>query len=119
MESPEELFGPRVLRTALRPIEKLIDALSDPLRQERTALLVLAGYAVVWTLYGVIAKSGQDIHADSAELAAWSHHVVLGYAKHPPLAGWIVHGWFSVFPAMGWSYYLLAMVYAAAGLWIA
>ncbi len=119
MEGAEGLDRPRMLRAGLKPIEKLIDALTDPLRRERTAVIVLAIYAVVWTLYGVIAKSSQDIHTDSAELAAWSHHVVLGYAKHPPLAGWLVHGWFSVFPAMDWSYYLLAMVYATIGLWIA
>lgn len=118
MESADELNGPR-MRACLKPIEKLIDALADPVRRERTMLAVLAAYAVVWTLYGVIAKSSQDLHVDSAELAAWSHHVVLGYAKHPPLAGWIVHGWFTLFPIMDWSYYLLAMVYAAIGLWIA
>jgi 4-amino-4-deoxy-L-arabinose transferase-like glycosyltransferase len=118
MEATDELNGPR-MRACLKPIEKLIDALADPVRRERTMLAVLAAYAVVWTLYGVIAKSSQDLHVDSAELAAWSHHMVLGYAKHPPLAGWIVHGWFTLFPITDWSYYLLAMVYAATGLWIA
>jgi hypothetical protein len=103
----------------LRPVLKPIAWLADPARRERTALFVLAAYAVIWTLYGVVAKSSQDLHVDSAELAAWSQHVVLGYAKHPPLAGWIAHGWFSVFPTRDWSYYLLAMVYAAIGLWIA
>ena len=101
------------------PTERLVEALADPARRERTVLGVLAAYFVMWTLYGVIAKSSQDLHVDSAELAGWSHHMVLGYAKHPPLAGWIVHWWFTVFPIRDWSFYLLAMVYAAIGLWIA
>lgn len=59
MEATDELNGPR-MRACLKPIEKLIDALTGPVRRERTMLAVLAVYAVVWTLYGVIAKSSQD-----------------------------------------------------------
>lgn len=102
----------------LRPIERLVDALIDPARRERMALIVLAAYAIVWTLYGVIAKSSQDMQYDAAEVVVWSHHPALGYAKHPPFASWLVHAWFSVFPVRDWTYYLLAMTYATVGLWI-
>jgi hypothetical protein len=61
-------LAPRFLQSALKPTERLIDALTDPARRERTALIVLAAYAVVWTLYGVIAKSSQDMQPDAAEL---------------------------------------------------
>jgi 4-amino-4-deoxy-L-arabinose transferase-like glycosyltransferase len=102
----------------LKPIERLVDALTDPARGERTALIVLAAYVAVWTLYGVIAKSSQGMHPDAAELAAWSHHLTLGYSKHPPLAAWVVRAWLRLFPISDWSYYLLSISYAAVGLWV-
>ncbi len=104
---------------AFSPIERLIDALVDPKRRERTALIVLAAYVFFWTLYGVIAKSSQDLQEDAAELVSWSHHLEWGYSKHPPFAAWVVHAWYSVFPIADWSYYLLSIAYAATGLWIA
>ena len=97
----------------------MVDALADPARRERTVLIVLAAYAAIWTLYGVLSKAIQDVQSDTAELVAWSHHLELGYAKHPPLAAWLMHAWFTLFPIRDWSCYLLAMVYAALGLWIA
>ena len=51
----------------LRPFERLLAALCEPSRRERTALLVLLGYLAVWTLYAVVAKSSQDVHYDMAE----------------------------------------------------
>ena len=81
--------------------------------------IVLAAYAAIWTLYGVIAKACQDMQIDAAEIVAWSHHLAFGYAKHPPLAAWLVRLWFTVFPIRDWSYYLFAILYAASGLWLA
>ena len=103
----------------LKAIERLTGALSDPARRERTMLAVLASYVVVWTLYGVLAKASQDMQVDAAELLAWARHPAFGYAKHPPLAAWLVAAWFSIFPVKDWSYYLLAIAYATTGLWIA
>jgi hypothetical protein len=107
------------LRAGLEAVGRLIDALVDPLQRERTALLVLAAYIVVWTLYGVLAKASQDMQVDAAELVAWGYHPALGYAKHPPLAAWLVRAWFTFFPVRDWSYYLLAITYATTGLWLA
>ena len=101
------------------PIERLIAALSDPLRRERTAIMVLAAYVAAWTLYGVLAKGSQDIHPDMAEIAIWSREPAFGYSKHPPLAPWLAAAWFALFPATDWSFYLLAMVVAGVALWIA
>jgi hypothetical protein len=50
-------FAARVVRCVLGPVERLTVALTDPARRERAVLLVLAAYAAVWTLYGVIAKA--------------------------------------------------------------
>ncbi len=106
-------------RLTSSPFERLFDALIDPARRERVMALLLAGYAVVWTLYGVVAKGSQDLHFDMGEMVAWSHEVVLGTPKHPPLAAWLVRVWFSVMPADMWAYYLFAVVMATLALWIA
>lgn len=107
------------VRLARNALERLYDALIDPARRERTMALLLAGYAAVWTVYGVVAKGSQDIHFDMGEAVAWSHEVILGTPKHPPLAAWLVRAWFDVMPAETWSYYLFAVVMATAALWIA
>ena len=101
----------------LSPIDALRGALIDPAPRERNVVLALAVYAVVWTIYGAIAKSSQGLHPDMTELVAWSRDLAWGY-KHPPLAAAIVRLWFSVFPLAEWSYYLLAMLMPAIALWI-
>jgi 4-amino-4-deoxy-L-arabinose transferase-like glycosyltransferase len=107
------------IRRAHNPFERLFDTLINPARRERAMILLLAGYAAVWTLYGVIAKGSQDIHFDMGEMIAWSHEILLGTPKHPPLAAWLVGAWFSVMPAQAWAYYLFAVILATAALWIA
>jgi hypothetical protein len=108
-----------LVRHARGALERLFDALIDPARCERTMAILLAAYAAVWTLYGVIAKGSQDIHFDMGEIVSWSHEVVLGTSKHPPLAAWLVRLWFDVMPAQTWAYYLFAVVMATVALWIA
>ncbi|MEA3067985.1 MAG: hypothetical protein QOK41_1392, partial [Sphingomonadales bacterium] len=100
-------------------LERLLDSLLDPGRRERTVLALLAAYAAIWSLYGAIAKSSQDIHFDMGEMVAWSREVTLGTPKHPPLPAWLVRAWFSVFPLEDWAYYLFAILLATAALWIA
>jgi 4-amino-4-deoxy-L-arabinose transferase-like glycosyltransferase len=95
------------------------NALINPVRCDRTVLISLGGYVVLWTIYGAIAKSSQGLHYDMTETIAWSRDLSLGYLKHPPLSAWIVRLWFSVFPVAEWSYYLLAMLMPAAALWFA
>jgi len=101
------------------PIERLFDALTDPARCERVFAAVLAGYLAVWSLYAVIAKSGQDIHPDMAEIVVWSRETFLGTPKHPPLSAWLVGAWFDVFPLKPWAYYLFALTLPTLALWIA
>jgi len=101
-----------------QPIDALRAALTDPARRERNIVLVLAVYAVLWTIYGTVTKSGQGLHPDMTELLDWSRDLSLGYLKHPPFAAWLVRLWFTVFPVAGWSYYLLAMAMPALTLWI-
>ena len=101
------------------PIDRLIAALTDPERRERTAVGVLAAYVALWTLFGVLAKANQDIHYDMAGVVAWSREPAMGYPQHPPLAPWLVRAWFSVFQLADWTYYMLAMTTAAIALWFA
>jgi 4-amino-4-deoxy-L-arabinose transferase-like glycosyltransferase len=109
---------PSAPRPALHFAQRLLDQLNDPIRHERTAVLLLIGYAAVWTLYAVIAKSSQDIHFDMSEQFVLGQELAFGYDKHPPLTMLIVRLWFAVFPAADWAYYLLAMVNSAFALWV-
>ncbi len=98
--------------------ERLVSSLLDPKRCDRNMWLVLVGYASLWTLYGCIARSSQDLHPDMTELIAWSRHPDFGYLKHPPLAAWLVRLWFSLVPVADWSFYLLAMLMPTIALWM-
>jgi hypothetical protein len=59
-------------------VKRLFDVLVDPARQDRAMLGVFACYVAVWTLYGVVQQSSQDIHPDMAELFNWSQQLALG-----------------------------------------
>lgn len=100
-------------------IARLTDALADPLRRPRAALALVAGYGVLWFVYGLIAKSSQDLNADMAEMIVWMREPALGYPKHPPLPAWILWAWFHVFPLADWAYMLLSALTLAIGLYCA
>jgi 4-amino-4-deoxy-L-arabinose transferase-like glycosyltransferase len=102
----------------LAPFERLYDALTGA-RREHNVLIVLAGYVLIWALYGALAKGSQSIHFDMGEMVNWSRAHVLGTAKHPVAGAWLVGLWFDVFPLADWSYYLFAMVVAGVSLWAA
>jgi len=103
----------------LHLFERLLAALADPARRDRALTAALIGYAAVWTLYGVIAKSSQDVHYDMAEQHALSQQLAFGHDKHPPFAAAVVRAWFALFPRTDWAYYLLAVATATMALWIA
>jgi 4-amino-4-deoxy-L-arabinose transferase-like glycosyltransferase len=108
----------RLFNRLSSPAERLLAALSDPARRDRTAVALLVAYVAVWTLYGVLAKAGQDLHVDMTEMLAWSRELALGYPKHPPVAAWLMAAWFTFFPVSDWAFYLLAMTVAGVALWI-
>jgi 4-amino-4-deoxy-L-arabinose transferase-like glycosyltransferase len=108
-----------VRRRGFALIACLLDQLLDPARRERTTMFVLICYAMLWTLYAVVAKGSRDIHADMSEQFALSRELAWGYAKHPPLAPALVRAWFTVFPTADWAYYLLATTTVGFALWIA
>ena len=97
----------------------VIDGLCDPKRQRRVAFALVLAYAAAWFVYGVIAKSSQDINADMAEMVIWSREPAFGYPKHPPLLAYVVKLWFLIFPCADWAYLLLAAITVAAGIFLA
>jgi 4-amino-4-deoxy-L-arabinose transferase-like glycosyltransferase len=101
----------------LSPVERLAGVLADPARRDRAMAVLLAGYALVWSLYGTFAKASQDVHVDMGEMIAWSREASLGTPKHPPLGAWVAGLWFSVIPQTDWTFYLLAMLMPALALW--
>lgn len=106
------------LQSGERAADRWHHALANPVRGERTLLITLALYALLWAAYGTVAKSAQGLHPDMTEVIAWSRDLSLGYLKHPPFSAWVAWLWFSVFPVTDWSYYLLAMLMPAITLWI-
>ena len=98
---------------------RLVDGLADPARRRRAALVFCLAYATLWFVYGVIAKSAQDLNADMAEMVVWTRELALGYPKHPPLLAYVLWAWFKVFPFADWAYLLLAVVTVSAGIFLA
>jgi 4-amino-4-deoxy-L-arabinose transferase-like glycosyltransferase len=108
-----------LLDRACMPFAGIVDGLCDPKRSRRTTLLLVIAFAAAWTIYGVIAKSSQDINGDMAEMVIWARAPALGYPKHPPLLAYVVKLWFSVFPLADWAFTLLAVATVSAGLYLA
>jgi 4-amino-4-deoxy-L-arabinose transferase-like glycosyltransferase len=97
----------------------LVDGLCDPARRRRVMLALACAYAAVWALYGVIAKSSQDLNADMAEMVIWAREPALGYPKHPPLLAYVIRGWFAIFPHADWAFTLLAAITLGIGIYLA
>jgi len=106
-----------MLRLA-QALKNLRASITDPANANVTVFFALAAYVAVWTAYGVITKGPAGFHPDMTEIIAWSRDLDFGYPKHPPLAAWLVRGWFEIFPVANWSYYLLAMLMPAITLWV-
>ena len=100
-------------------LDRLLDALIDPARRDRAVIVLLAAYAVVWTLFAALAKASRDVHFDMGEAIAWAREETLGTPKHPPLSAWIARVWFSIFPLTDWAFYALGIAMATLSLWAA
>lgn len=77
----------------------------------------LVGFVVIWTVTLVLAYWNAGLHPDVLETWSVGRDWAWGNAKHPPLMGWVVHGWTLIFPKADWSFQLLATVNAAVALW--
>ena len=76
----------------------LLASASDPRPAPWLVIGFAAAHAVLWTLILINLKAAQDVHMDVAEAYAWGQKFLLGYGKHPPLAGWVAGLWFKMFP---------------------
>jgi 4-amino-4-deoxy-L-arabinose transferase-like glycosyltransferase len=102
----------------VQALKHLRSGVADPANANVTVFFALIAYVAMWTAYGVITKGPAGFHPDMTEIVAWSRELDFGYTKHPPLAAWLVAGWFETFPLANWSYYLLAMLMPAIALWV-
>jgi 4-amino-4-deoxy-L-arabinose transferase-like glycosyltransferase len=89
---------------------------SDPKAGLGLVIGFAAAHGVLWTLILINLKAAQDVHMDVAEAFAWGQKFLLGYGKHPPLAGWVAGLWFRIFPVADWATYALAMATLGCGL---
>ena len=80
--------------------------------------LLLTGFVAVWQAYLVVAYAGGDLHPDVLETWTLGRSIEWGYAKHPPLMGWVARAWTCVFPLENWSFQLMALTNSVIGLWI-
>ena len=97
---------------------RLVQASADFVRWNSGGYLlgiVLAAYAVLWTVYFTTSNATVDIHYDLSEASVWAQTFAFGY-KHPPMTAWIFRVWFAIFPRTDWAAYLLASVNIAATL---
>ncbi|MBR0957637.1 glycosyltransferase family 39 protein [Bradyrhizobium japonicum] len=78
--------------------------------------LLIACFVAIWTLYLAIAYAGGGLHPDTLEAWTLGRDFAWGYAKHPPLMGWVAAAWTSVFPPSDWSLQLMAMANAGLAL---
>lgn len=80
--------------------------------------LLVLGFVAVWQGFLSIAYFGGDLHPDVLETWTLGRSLEWGYAKHPPLMGWVARAWTSVFPLSNWSFQLMALTNSAIALWI-
>ena len=64
----------------------------------------------------MIAYLSGDPHPDVLEAWSFGRTWEWGNFKHPPLMGWVMYLWTSVFPLTNWSFQLLAMINSAIAL---
>ncbi|MEW6639046.1 MAG: glycosyltransferase family 39 protein [Pseudomonadota bacterium] len=86
-------------------------------RRDGAQLLLLVGAHVgVWWIVALLVHAPADIQPDMAEAFAWGRELQWGYHKHPPFWAWLARGWFAIFPAADWAFFLLSVVNSAVGL---
>ena len=107
---------PRIVRAAaIRAVQDL----SRPSTANRRAIVLLLGFAVLWTISAEIRSAAVPLPSDMMEDFALSREWAIGYVKHPPLLNWITAAWFAIMPITSWSFHLLAMLNAALALGLA
>jgi len=95
------------------PLERWLDGV-----EEGWAIpLLLLGFVAIWQIYFTIAYADGDLHPDVLETWTLGRTLEWGYAKHPPLMGWMARAWTTFFPLTNWSFDLLSLTNSAMALW--
>ena len=76
------------LRDSFNDALRARSSTASPIRRGGAArrLRSAVAYATLWFVYGVIAKSSQDLNADMAEMVVWTRELALGYPEAPAAA---------------------------------
>ena len=88
----------------------------DEKRTQHLLCWLLVAHVITWTIYGTFGLRG-GVHEDMLEAWVWGKEPQFGYFKHPPVFAWIAGAWFRLFTLADWSFYLLAALNSALGLW--
>ncbi|THF52186.1 glycosyltransferase family 39 protein [Allorhizobium terrae] len=83
---------------------------------QRAILLFIGAFFVALTLHATLSRVNLDGFGDMAENYAWGVLWQWGYFKHPPFFGWLVAGWFSIFPKTDVFYFIFSALNAAVTL---
>lgn len=87
---------------------------ADAARIERRALgLLMAAFALAWTLAPLVARWGAPIWDDTMEAWTWGQVMSLGYYKLPPFYAWVAGTWYRLLPRTDLTGYLLPALNAA------
>jgi 4-amino-4-deoxy-L-arabinose transferase-like glycosyltransferase len=116
--APLRSFWQRLPRPLRAFMVKLVRDLSRPSVARGRIVIFLLAYAAVWTISATVWNLGRPIHFDMAEAFALSREPAIGYFKFSPLINWVTAAWFAVMPPAAWSFYLLAYLNAALGMWL-
>lgn len=79
-------------------------------------LSLLLVHAFVWTVAAWLSRGNLDFQGDMVENYVWGIEWQAGYAKHPPLFGWITAAWFSIAPHTDLAYFGLSALNTLIGL---
>jgi Dolichyl-phosphate-mannose-protein mannosyltransferase len=116
--APLRAFWRKLPRPLRAVAVSMVRGLSRPSTAGGRVILYLLAYAALWTVSATIWNLGLPIHFDMAEAFALSREPAAGYFKFSPLINWVTAAWFAVMPIAGWSFYLLAFLNAALGMWL-
>jgi hypothetical protein len=116
-DDPAARFLAGAAATAARRCSQHRAGLTRPSTAGGRVVLYLLAYVAVWTASATIWNLGLAIHFDMAEAFALSREPAVGYFKFSPLINWVTAAWFAVMPTAGWSFYFLAFLNAALGMW--
>ena len=106
-----------LVRRYLAVCERIVAALNDPSRQQRTIALLLLGFVLLWTTHSILVHAPHDAHSDIGEAVGWWRDSADRH--HPPVGTWVVGGWFALLPRLHGLVYLLAAIIVGLTLLIA